>query len=158
MGTQETLPEEEKHDGRASHHNSLTDAATHGISDAASSSIAAKVEDEKRNAESETSQDTEDIKPMTAMGQATSFREELNEEDNLENGAADDSPTGPPGARYLDAKELAWVSFAFTLATSMLAIDVSIIGAGLHADAGNLLTFLNSNCNSQNHQPIQQPR
>jgi len=151
MAPRETSSEDGKHNGRSFRPNSLTNGPTHGICDAVFSGTSTKVEDEKRNAENETSQDTEAIKPMAAMDQAVSSREALNEKG--------DSPTGPPGTRYLNPKELAWVSFAFTLATSMLALDVSIIGACLHPDAGNLLTsFSNSNRDSQHYQSVQQPR
>jgi hypothetical protein len=159
MAPQQISPEDGEHSGRILRPNSVMNGATHGICDAVDSSTSTKVEDEKRNAENETSQDIETINPMAAMDQAVASREALDEKPDLETAPADESSTGPSETRYLSPKELAWVSFAFTLATSMLALDVSIICVCLHPSSENPLTsFSTSNRDSKNHQSVQQPR
>jgi hypothetical protein len=54
------------------------------------------------------------------------------DEKPMENNVADDMVTGrPPGSRYLEPNELAWVSFAFSLASFMIALDYSILATAV---------------------------
>ncbi len=121
-------PKDEKHNDRVHDTKSLVAGWEDEVGQATSSSTSTKVEDEKRDLENGTLEITGAVKSIDVINQAISSKEAENEKSDLENGPTENTPTEPPGTRYLDPKELAWISFAFTMATFMLALDVSIIG------------------------------